>query len=203
MSMLQTTMIKVLVTSHQLHGAPPCQCHKLNILLHVFLIVSDDCVVADANARILARAPCLTRANAPATRRRSSACHGRTTASYAQPQARTQPFKSNTKMTTAATVDKKVDGEVDEVHELKQFLPREFAASSLDAAADQVVDDRLDSEHVRGKVEQDGEAAENEQHPRCTELRVTAREAGDWVLLLLLLGDDARADLLQHGRRHR
>jgi len=103
-------------------------------------------------------------------------------------------------MTTAATVDKKVDGEVDEVYKLKQFLPREFAASSLDAAANQVVDDGLDSEHVSRKVEQDGEAAQNQQHPRCSELRVSARESADRVLLLR---DDARADLLQHGRWHR
>jgi len=48
------------------------------------------------------------------------------------------------KLPAAAAVDEEVDGEVEEVDELEQFLPGELAARRLHAAADQVVDHRLD-----------------------------------------------------------
>ena len=47
-------------------------------------------------------------------------------------------------MPAAAAVDEEVDGEVDEVYELEQFLPSELAARRLHTAADQVLDHRLD-----------------------------------------------------------
>jgi len=95
-------------------------------------------------------------------------------------------------MTTAATVHEEVDGEVEEVHKLKQLLPRELAASSFDAAADQVVDDGLDAEHVSRKVQQDCKTAQYQQHPCCTELQVAAGESCSWMMLL----DDTHAALM-------
>ena len=44
---------------------------------------------------------------------------------------------------TGVTPNEEVDGEIGEVNELEQLLPGELAARRLDAAADQVVDDRL------------------------------------------------------------
>jgi len=162
-------------------------------LLQVFWVVICDGVVGDATRCVSAPRARVTRAATRARRRRT---RGAATASHAQPQSRAQPHQARPELTTAAAVHEEVDGEVEEVDELEQLLPGELAARRLDAAADQVVDDGLDAEHVRRQVEQHREAAEHEQHPRRAELRLTARQSRR-RLIRLHVGELQRRD----GRR--
>ena len=61
------------------------------------------------------------------------------------------------------------------------------------------MDDRLDTEHVRRQVEQDGQAAQYQQHASGAELRLTAGESScRWILL-----DVGEADLVQCRDRRR
>jgi len=144
-----------------------------------------DCVVAYTESSVSARTPRATRADVKRTRRRRSTTRdSRIAASQTPPQSRTQTHETRAEVTSAAAVHEEVDGEVEEVKQLKQLLPRELAAGALDAGADEVVEDGLDSEHVRRKVEQDGEAAQYQQHAGCTELRVSAGESCGRVMRL-------------------
>jgi len=106
-------------------------------------------------------------------------------------------------MPAAAAVDEEIDGKVEKVKELEQLLPGKLAASAFDAGADQVVDDGLDTEHVCGQVEQDGETAQYEQHAGRAELRVAAGQSCGRVLMWLNRTQSAAVMMLQRGRRHR
>jgi len=86
------------------------------------------------------------------------------------------------------------------VNKLKQLLPGELAASALDAAADEIVYDGLDSEHVGGQVDQDGEAAQYQQHACRAKLRLAAGKSCYWVVWL---DYSHSAVTSQSGRRRR